>query len=112
MEKLSDLSKLTVTKKIAVNSVADTELGVRETYRCPVNANNAVEAGKSDISFTILPCLPAELDLDDCYLNVTFKPCKDGNAPASTDQISCVNFAGILFFEYMRVHIGETTIEM
>lgn len=102
MEKLSELSKLTIAPITTVHSIPQTEVGCRDRHRSRIDPLTSVEPGKSTFSFQVPPCIPNEILLRDCYLWVQFKIRKNGGPYAATDQISCVQLPGVLFFESLR----------
>ena len=110
MEKLSDFSKLTIAPSTTLHDIPATVVGFKERYRAPVNPNTSVESSGDAVTFTILPNLPSELDVRDCFLLVTFKARKNKKTYSATDQISCVNAPGLLFFEYCKVYVAGSEI--
>ena len=111
MEKLSDLSILRIAPSTTFHDIPVTIIGFKDRYRTPVNPNTSVESsGDGAVTFTILPNLPSELEVRECFLLVTFKCRKNKSTYSKTDQISCVNAPGILFWEYCKVYIAGKEI--
>ena len=106
MEKLTNLSKLTVDEKTICHLIPDTLIGYREIYRATVNPTTTVDENLDSISFNVLPNQVAEMAVNDCYLNITFK-CKKANANLpETDQVSICNFPAVLAWDYCKLFIA------
>ena len=105
MEKLTHLSKVKILDNCQIHRVPATVVGAREQFRVLLNSNSK-ETGRDTITFSVLPNLPSELHLRDCYLESWFKAYKDDAALPSTDQISMSNFCAATFFEQLKVFVN------
>ena len=54
--------------------------------------------------------MPSELNLADCNVIVTFKVTKNSKTYVKTDQISCVNYLGVLAWDKVKVSIAGNEI--
>ena len=101
MERVSELSNLVVPKETHAIDVQDTMVAFRDHYSVEVPCMTAIETAMNSriFSFTIPPSIPSELDLSECYLNVSVTLKKDGEHYNTTDQISCCQALGLLMWE-------------
>lgn len=101
MERVSDLSKLTIPKQTKAVEVKQTVVAFRNHHCIEVPCVSSIETAMLSrvFSFTTPPCIASELDLSECYLNVTVGIKKNGNAYAKTDQISCIQALPLLMWE-------------
>ena len=112
MEKLTELSELTIPSSAIIHKIPDTVVGIRERVRQKVVTNTSIESSKDDFQFVLNPNIPAEIDLRDCRLVVTVKPTKgaDGGKYLKADQISTCQAPGLLLFESAITTVGGSKV--
>lgn len=103
MERLTNLSELSIPKPLSVHLVKETSVGFHSKYRTNVNLTTSVESSRKSYLFNILPNLPSELNLSDCKLIVKAKILKDEKEYGATDQISCCQALGVFMWDEVKV---------
>ena len=102
MERVSDLSTLTIPKQTQAIDVNETLVAFREHYNVDVQCSNNIDTAMQSrvFSFMISPSIGSEVDLSKCYIMVSATVKKNGNPyNKASDQISCVQGLGLLMFE-------------
>ena len=106
MERLTNLSELTIPAAAVVHQIPETICGVRSTQRQKVVTNTAVDSSKDTYNFALHPQIQAEIDVRDCNVVMTVVPKKNKKNFVEADQISVCQAPGLLIWESVSVSIG------
>ena len=110
MERISTKSKLQIVNNTEAVSVPSTGIAFREHHRVQVLPTTPCAPATKKYNFQIQPVMPSELNLADCNVIVTFKVTKNSKTYEKKDQISCVNYLGVLAWDKVKVSIAGNEI--